>query len=226
MNTTNTIIEELLSDDGIDKPKRLERYERGMFISINNHKQGNDDLYGAIKKQYQSILYALTGENVSREGIKVSDKLPSQNAILKLMAKRTVVIAAAFHSYNSYNMRTGRGSRFNSSGYNHLHLYAYGLHHLMKEHNGGVDAAVNHIKGCLFRHNRFADAKNPNNIDIREVGVGKYHYNDVVTPTTLLDYLSLPKTNPAKECVINYMAGTVGGGGVNPILYVYQTGVK
>ena len=104
-------------------------------------------------------------------------------------------------------------------------FYAFGLHHLMKAHDGGVDGAVEHIRHCLYRHNRFANATQSNNIDIREVGVGKYQYNDVVTPTTLLDYLALPRTNPAKDCVINYMAGTANNEVTNPILYVYQTGV-
>ncbi len=226
MTITNNGLEALLYADAPSQIPKVERYERGMFISINNHKQGNDDLYGTIKKQYQSLLYALTGDNVSRDAIRVTDKLPTQNTILHLMAKQRVVVAAAFHSYNAYNQMSGRGSSYNYGGYNHLHLYAYGLHHQMQRHNGGVDAAVKHIKGCLFRHNRFADAKNKKNIDIREVGVGKYLYNDVVSPTTLLEYLSLPRSNPAKECVINYMAGTLDNGGVNPILYVYQTGVK
>ena len=65
-----------------------ERFDRGMFISINNHKQGNDDLYGSLKKQYQSLLYALTGSNTSRDQIKVTGKLPAQRTILQLMAKR------------------------------------------------------------------------------------------------------------------------------------------
>ncbi len=225
MKANNNVLEALLYDDAPVQVRKLDSYERGMFISINNHRQGNDDLYGTIKKQYQSLLYALTGDNISRDAIRVTDKLPAQKTILHLMAKQRVVVAAAFHSYNSYNQRTGRGSNCNYGGYNHLHLYAYGLHYLMQKHDGGVDAAVKHIKGCLFRHNRFADAKNPKNIDVREVGVGKYQYNDVVSPTSLLDYLSLPRTNPAKECVINYMAGTMDDGETNPILYVYQTGV-
>lgn len=205
--------------------KERERFDRGMFISINNHKQGNDDLYGSLKKQYQSLIYALTGSNTSRDQIRVTDKLPTQRTILQLMAKKRVLVAAALHNYDVYNQKTGRGSRYNFGGYNHLHFYAYGLHHLMQAHSGGVDGAVEHIKHCLFRHNRFANATKLNNIDIREVGVGKYQYNDVVTPTTLLDYLSLPRTNPAKDCIINYMAGAANGEVANPILYVYQTGV-
>ena len=174
MTATNNGLEALLYADTPRQTTKIERYERGMFISINNHKQGNDDLYGTIKKQYQSLLYALTGDNISRDAIRVTDRLPAQNTILHLMAKQRVFVAAAFHSYNAYNQRSGRGSNYNFGGYNHLHLYAYGLHHLMQKHSGGVDAAVNHIKGCLFRHNRFADAKNPNNIDVREVGVKKW----------------------------------------------------
>ena len=212
-------------DDDLPRSNDRERFDRGMFISINNHKQGNDDLYGSLKKQYQSLIYALTGSNTTRDQIKVTDKLPAQRTILQLMAKKRVVVAAAMHNYDEYNQKTGRGSRYNFGGYNHLHFYAFGLHHLMLQHNGGVDGAVEHIKRVLFRHNRFSNADKPNNIDIREVGVGKYQYNDVVTPTTLLDYLSLPKTNPTKKCIINYMAGVGDGGVVNPILYIYQAGV-
>lgn len=218
-------LEELLSNSEIKVEKDRIRFDRGMFVSINNHKQGNDDLYGSLKKQYQSLLYALIGENISRDKIKVTDKLPAQKTILDLMVKGRVFVAAALHSYDAYNRRTGGGSRYNFGGYNHLHFYAYGLHHLMQNHSNGVDGAVEHIKKVLFRHNRFANAGRSNNIDIREVGSGEYQYNDVVTPTTLLDYLALPKTNPNKDCVINYMAGAGGNGMLNPILYVYQVGV-
>ena len=221
-----TALQEWFDDDKeLPRSNDRERFDRGMFISINNHKQGNDDLYGSLKKQYQSLIYALTGSNPSRDQIKVTDKLPAQRTILQLMAKKRVVVAAALHTYDAYNQKTGRGSRYNFGGYNHLHFYAFGLHHLMQQHTGGVDAAVEHIRHCLFRHNRFANQQNPNNIDIREVGVGKYQYNDVVTPTTLLDYLALPKTNPTKDCIINYMSGAANDGAANPILYLYQIGV-
>ena len=57
MNATNNILEQLLSTGAIQQSKKLERYERGMFISINNHKQGTDDLCASLKEQYKSILY-------------------------------------------------------------------------------------------------------------------------------------------------------------------------
>lgn len=138
------------------------------------------------------------------------------------MARKIVVVAAAFHTYDAYDNKTGRGSKFNCWGYNHLHFYAFGLHHLMQNYKGGVDEAVKHIKGCLFRHNKFAVADNSKNIDIKEVGVGDYKDTDIVTPTTLLDYLSLPTANPTKKCWMNYIAGTMDGGKPNPILYIYQ----
>ena len=221
----NALQELLDGDKELPRSKHRERFDRGMFISINNHKQGNDELYGSLKKQYQSLLYALTGSNVSRDQIKVTDNLPAQRTLLQLMEKKRIVVAAALHSYDAYNQKTGRGSRYNFGGYDHLHFYAFGLHHQMQQHKDGVDGAVEHIKKVLFRHNRFANAAKFGNIDIREVGVGKYQYNDVVAPTTLLDYLSLPKTNPSKDCVINYMAGARNGDVANPILYVYQVGV-
>jgi len=225
MNATNNILEQLLSADTIQQSKKLERYERGMFISINNHKQGMDDLCASLKEQYKSILYALTGINIGMDEIKLTGKLPTQKTILHLMAKKRIVVAAALHSYDVYNQRTGRGSKYNYGGYNHLHFYVYGLHYLLQKHKGGVDEGVEHIKHCLYRHNRFATTSNEKNIDVKEVGIGKYQYNDVVSPSTLYEYLSTPKTNPSKQCVINYMAGNLDDGGINPILYIYQTGV-
>ena len=88
MKANNNVLEALLYDDAPVQVRKLDSYERGMFISINNHRQGNDDLYGTIKKQYQSLLYALTGDNISRDAIRVTDKLPAQKTILHLMAKQ------------------------------------------------------------------------------------------------------------------------------------------
>jgi len=220
---TKNALEQLLGIPSIGNVKR-NRFDRGLFVSINNHKQGSDDLYATIKKQYQSLVYALTGKNISRDEIKVTDKLPQQQVLLDCLAAKKVFVAAALHSYNAYDVRTGRGSRYNFGGYSHLHFYAYGVEQHMHQHTGGCDAAVDHIRKCLFRHNNFASATNQKNIVIKEVGAGKYQYDDVVSPTTLHQYLSLPRTNPAKQCVINYMAGTLDGYATNPIIYVYQRG--
>ena len=37
------------NDNDLPRSNDRERFDRGMFISINNHKQGNDDLYGSLK---------------------------------------------------------------------------------------------------------------------------------------------------------------------------------
>ena len=219
----SNLLEELLYQSSPSNISR-KKYDRGLFVSINNHKQGNDDLYASIKKQYQSLMYALTGKNISRDAIRVTDKLPQQKVILDCLAEKNVFAAAALHSYNAYDIRTGRGSNFNYGGYSHLHLYAYGVCSHMHQHNGGCEAALEHIKRCLYRHNNFSSQTSKNNIVIKEVGAGKYQYNDVVSPTTLHHYLSLPKTNPAKECVINYMAGTLDDAPQNPIIYIYTRG--
>ena len=197
-----------------------QRFDRGMFISINNHKQTTDTLVASLKKQYQAILYALTNKNISRDEVRVADKVPKQEVLLDVLAAKKIVIAAAIHCYDAYDMRTGRGSSCNYGGYNHLHFYVFGIDGLLQEHLGGVDAGVEHIKRVLYRHNKFAKSTNNANIDIREVGVGKYQYNDVVTPTTLHQYLSLPRSNPSKDCIINYMAGTKDGGALTPVLCI------
>ena len=215
----NALEQQLYGNELIAASNRR-RFDRGMFISINNHKQTTDTLVASLKKQYQAILYALTNNNISRDDVRVADKLPKQEVLLDVLAAKKIVIAAAIHSYDAYDMRTGRGSNCNYGGYNHIHFYVFGVDGLLQEHLGGVDAGVEHIKRVLHRHNKFAKSTNHANIDIREVGVGKYQYNDVVTPTTLHQYLSLPKSTPSKDCIINYMAGTKDGGALTPVLYI------
>ena len=91
----SNLLEELLYQSSPSNISR-KKYDRGLFVSINNHKQGNDDLYASIKKQYQSLMYALTGKNISRDAIRVTDKLPQQKVILDCLAEKNVFAAAAF----------------------------------------------------------------------------------------------------------------------------------
>jgi hypothetical protein len=214
-------LEQQLYGNALIAASNRRRFDRGMFISINNHKQTTDTLVASLKKQYEAILYALSGKNIGRgEAIRVTDKVPVQEVLLDVLAAKKIVVAAAIHSYDAYDIRTGRGSNRNYGGYNHMHFYVFGVDALLERHSGGVDAGVEHIRRVLYRHNKFAKSTNNANIDIREVGVGKYQYSDVVLPTTLYQYLSLPKSNPSKDCIINYMAGTRDGGALNPVLYI------
>ena len=191
-----------------------------MFISINNHKQSSDTLYQSLRKQYQSI-HALTGNNVSRSNIRlVADKLPQRQKVMDIAAK--VIAVATMHQYDRYNNLTFRGSNANYE-YQHLHLFVYGANHYLPENDVDIDNKVRHIKHCLLRHNKFSKNATDKKIDIREVGKGKYLYNDPITPTTFYDYLQLPKQQPNKDCVINYMADSRNNlFAANPLMFIYQ----
>ena len=203
--------------------KRSSRYDKGMFISINNHKQSSDTLYQSLRKQYQSILYALTGNNESKSNIRlIAGKLPPRQKVMDIIAAKGVIVVAAIHQYDRYNKLTFRGSTANY-GYQHLHLFVYGANHYLPDNDMQIDEKVRHIKHCLFRHNNFSKNAKDSKIDIREVGKGKYLYNDPITPTTLYDYLQLPKQQPSKDCVINYMADSRDNpSAANPLMFIYQ----
>lgn len=220
-------LEMMLYDDNrcIDRStgKKSSRYDKGMFISINNHKQSSDTLYQSLRKQYQSILYALTGNNASRSNIRlVADKLPQRQKVMDIIAAKGVIVIAAMHQYDRYNNLTFRGSNANYE-YQHLHLFVYGVNHYLPDTDMKIDDKVRHIKHCLFRHNKFSKNASNKKIDIREVGKGKYLYNDPITPTTFYDYLQFPKQQPNRDCVINYMAGCrTDPTAANPLMFIYQ----
>ena len=53
MNALAQLLNEMDNDDAVVASVPAEDYDRGMFISINNHKQ-DANLYLTLKKQYQS----------------------------------------------------------------------------------------------------------------------------------------------------------------------------
>ena len=78
------------------------------------------------------------------------------------------------------------------------------------------------LASLLFSEGPCKYAKD-NKIDIREVGKGKYLYNDAITLTTFYDYLQLPKLHHSKDCLINYMAGCrTNPTAANPLMFIYQ----
>ena len=227
MNALAQLLNEMDNDDAVVASVPAEDYDRGMFISINNHKQDAGDLYLTLKKQYQSMMKVLIGHNLSKSSIKVTDKLPTNDKLMRTLNNKNIVVAAGIHYYDRFDNRTFRGSHYNYGQYQHLHFYVYGVHQHLKHHRNGVDGAVEHMKHLLYRNNRFSNKQDASNIDIRQVGKGKYIYNDVVAANTLYEYLMLPITNPAKDCVINYIAGA-GSEDIpaNPIFYIYTTEKK
>ena len=46
-------------------------YERGMAVTISCHKQTTPDVVQSLKRVYGSLLYGLTGEQVSRDDLRV-----------------------------------------------------------------------------------------------------------------------------------------------------------
>ena len=202
--------------------KPLHQYEKGMFISINNHKSTAVDIISNLKRQYQSILYVLHSENYSREPIKVVDRVPKRENVMRIIHNRGLIMVAAIHNYNHYNHKVGRGSSWNAN-YQHLHLYLYGIHKHMPGDDTGIANTINYLKKILLRHNKIKKSTGVQGIDIKPVGYGKYQYNDIIEPTTLYDYLQLPKTDPSKHCVINYMADTNSYENNNyNLLYIYK----
>ena len=219
------VLEMMLYDDNKrvsrDSINGSSRYDRGMFISINNHKQQSDTLYQSLKHQYKSIVYALTGINVSKSSIRLG-KVPTRKKVMDIIANKGIILIAAIHQYDRNNNQTFRGSYANYDT-QHLHLFAYGVSHYLPVNDVDIGNKIERIKHCLFRHNKFSRYAKDNKIDIREVGKGKYLYNDVIAPTTFYDYLQLPKLQPSKECVINYMADCRNDPtAANPLIFIYK----
>ena len=196
-------------------------YERGMFISINNHKLISADLYQGFKKQYQSIMYGLTGSNISRDAIKVSyGRLPKRQVIMDLVAKKKVLVVAGIHDYKPTD-QGGRGSRWNYE-YQHSHFYIYGAHHYLPKDPAELLDKIDHLERLLQRGSNIKGASYKVNT-IKPVGRGKYLFSDPVTPTTLYDYLQSPLSNPDKQNCINYIAHNANNpNNQYPLTYLYQ----
>ena len=211
------------------KPKRSNcikhPYERGMFISINNYKTHTETIYQSIKKQYQTIEYGLTKKNYSRDDLKISyGKSPNPKKLMdEVVVKKKILMVAGIHNYDRYNYKTQSGSKIHS-GYQHLHLYLYGINNLLPTNTKSLENKIKHLKILLMRHNQVYKKKEESSIDIRTVGTGENLFNDVVCPTSLYEYINYPKTNPNKICCINYIADTMQYNKQNyPLVYVYRS---
>lgn len=196
-------------------------YERGMFISINNHKCDSGKLFTLYPKQYQTILYGLTGINISRESIKVSaGRLPSRKTIMDLIHKKRLLMVAGIHDYKPLDKR-GRGSRTNYE-YQHTHFYVYGTHFYLPEDENQLRDKEDHLAKLLQRNTNTTNQKH-RLIKISPVGTGKYFYNDPVTPSNLYQYLQSPSTDPSRKNVINYISTNKNNpSNQYPLTFIYQ----
>jgi hypothetical protein len=196
-------------------------YERGMFISINNHKLISADLYQGFKERYGSIMYGLLGHNIAPSTIKVCyGRLPKRQIIMDLVAKKKVLLVAGIHDYKPTD-QGGRGSRWNYE-YQHSHFYIYGAHHYLPKDPAELQDKIDHLERLLQRGSNIKGASYRVNT-IKPVGRGKYLFSDPVTPTTLYDYLQSPLSNPEKQNCINYIAYNANNpSNQYPLTFLYQ----
>ena len=204
------------------KTASLSPYERGMFISFNNAKSDAYSLYSSVKRIYESIYLALKGEKISRDKIIVSTgKVPNRKRVMDMVYKKEPIMVAGIHQYNPFDQSSGRGSLNNYDEY-HLHLYIYPVHYDLDKDDGEI--RFQRLKAYLHRYLK-AKKKLPSHaIDIRQVGIGEHLLNDVVTPTTIFDYLMMPYTNPEHVCVVNYIGETFTKKKEDrhPLYFIYQ----
>ena len=194
-------------------------YANGMAVTINSHKRTTLDLLQSMKEVYGTLLYGLTGKNPSKDHVMVKHKLPSRQKVLDLVASKTPLMVAGIHSYNQWDKTTGKGSYANY-GYQHLHLYAYGVHHYLPL--DGVAGRVEILRQCFKRHLHQKKKAPDDAVQIKPVGIGKYLYEFNLTPTTLYDYLNLPSTNCKKDSWINYLAEYKPPGEGTPLFFIYK----
>ena len=179
-------------------------YEKGVFITIQNHKYLSTDIYLQLHKLYYDICCSLFDKNKVINGIRYEGKLPSPTKIYHLVNSKIPIMVCGIHNYNAWNNQLGRGSNKNW-GFQHSHFYLYGVHHYIDKDD--TKKWENKIKKVLKKN--FSNQPKYGRkrvIDIRGVGLGKYSYRENITPSTLYDYLQTPYKYPIKECIINYIA--------------------
>lgn len=220
-------IEELFSEGdefgNTVQPVLKHKYERGVFLSINNYKESTPDLICNLKDYYKSMEYWLYGRNPSMNDIRVlCGKLPSKQKVMDIIAAKGLFVVAAIHNYDRHNHRTGRGSKYNID-YQHLHFYVYGTHHHLPDDETALSGKEKHLQKLLMRTVKHKPNASLSVVNIKPVGSGKYFYSDNIQPTTLYDYLLLPQQEPSKQCLINYLADTSAYEQSNyPLFYIYK----
>ena len=216
-------LEKLLYPPSIEQTKVQNNhpYERGMFISINNHKTVSGKLFTLFSRQYQTLFLCLTGINISRESIKVSaGRLPSRKTIMDLIHKKRLLMVAGIHDYKPLDQR-GRGSRKNYE-YQHTHFYVYGTHFYLPEEEKKLRDKEDHLERLLKRYTNTTNLKH-RLIKVSPVGTGKYFYSDQVTPSNLYEYIQSPREDPSRKNVINYISNNKNNpSNQYPLTYIYQ----
>ena len=178
-------------------------YDKGMHVSINNHASYWEDLVRQYKKQYQSIILALTGKKISRDDIKQHRGIPIRNTIMSRIYYKIPIMVAGIHDYKEQDAN-GYGSRRNYE-YQHTHLFLYNIQHYLPDTPLKQADRINKIEKHLLRYTNTKKRKK-DTIRITPVGTGKYSYTDDIQPNNFYEYLHLPDTEPDKNTLINYIS--------------------
>ena len=185
------------------------KYKNGMLISISNNECYYETLFKQFKEAYISIIRSIKGKDyeISKWDIKQLKgdwngdriKLPSIEDLLRICANETPIMLAGVHNYKPDDIRS-KGKEFS-----HSHYYLYNIHNHLPTDPIKLRQVEGKIEAHLQRYTNLRK-KVQGTIRITEVGIGKYHYTDNITPLKLYDYLQSPITNPQKENLINYIA--------------------
>ena len=166
-------VEEFQLDTTRDVP-----YNKGISITLNNHKCSQYDLYTKLKDIYNSIYKALTDTTISKDNILTSRwKVPNRKTIMDMVIRDQPIMVAGIHKYNDIK-------HFDEY---HLHMYVYGVHTYLQHEDGSI--RFQKLGSYLKRYLNSRRKRTPSAVDIREVGINNYKFNDVITPATVYDYL-------------------------------------
>ena len=215
-------LEQLLYPSSIQdtrKPDLQHPYEKGMFISINNHKTDAAGLIQQYPRQYQSIIASICNRKISREQIRHTKKLPSRELVADLVAEKKLLVVAGIHDYKRHD---GRGGSKTNYDYQHTHFYVYGIHHYLPSERAALEKVEKQICRNLQRYTNTTNKKYCL-IHITPVGVGAYRFSDRVTPTTLYDYLLTISPEQGKKTLLSYIAKNRHNPDIQyPISYLHE----
>lgn len=171
-------------------------YDKGMFISINNYKQTWEQLVRQFRDQYVSIVKSITGKSIHRGQVVIAEGKQPRN-LLDIASEKKLVVVACIHDYHA-------GS--NLEEFKHTHFYVYGAQHYLPSSLGleylkDQEEKLKKYLACRYTNRREMKLWKDNVVSVKAVGLGKYHYSDKVTPTTLHQYLA----DKSSATVINYM---------------------
>lgn len=182
-------------------PEINHHYEKGMFVSINNHKSDAATLIQQYPRQYQTLIHSICGRSISRN-IRHSRKLPSRDLITDLVKEKKLLVVSGIHDYKRQD---GRGGSKRNYDYQHTHFYVYGTHHYLPERGAELEEAEKKICRNLQRYTNTTN-KRYCLIKVTSVGNGIYRHSDSITPTTLYDYLLTGTPNSDKRTLLSYIA--------------------